>query len=105
MDDRINPAADFDLNERPNRDLQNSETHGRRGGLFMTEHCAHDRPGRIAFAATLPRWLAVDCSDSPTAAMTQDYLRPCLTNAPSCLQAARTALVTPWDPVSATRSQ
>jgi hypothetical protein len=24
------------------------------GGLFMTEYCAHDRPGRIAFAAKLP---------------------------------------------------
>ena len=24
------------------------------GGLFMTEYCAHDWPGRIAFAAKLP---------------------------------------------------
>jgi uncharacterized protein (TIGR00266 family) len=24
------------------------------GGLFMTEYCAHDRPGRVAFAAKLP---------------------------------------------------
>jgi hypothetical protein len=24
------------------------------GGLFMTEYCAHDRPGRSAFAAKLP---------------------------------------------------
>ena len=36
-----------------------------------------------------PHCPVVDCSDSPTAAMTQDYLRPCLTNAASCLQAVR----------------
>jgi hypothetical protein len=59
------------------------------GGLFMTEHCAHDRPGRVAFAAKLPPLAGGDCSDSPTAAMTQDYLRPRLTNAASCLQVAR----------------
>ena len=46
------------------------------GGLFMTDYCAHDLPGRSAFAAKLPHWPVVDCSDSPTAAMTQDYLRP-----------------------------
>ena len=64
-------------------------------GLFMTEYCAHDLPGRSAFAAKLPHWPVVDCSDSPTAAMTQDNLRPCLTNAASCLQAARMLGETP----------
>src|SRR4029077_16407551 len=37
----------------------------------------------------------VDCSESPTAAMTQDYLRPCLTNTAFCLQAVHMLTETP----------
>ena len=51
MDDRINPAADFDPNGRRNRDLWNSVNAWRPADLFMTEYCAHDLPGRSAFAA------------------------------------------------------
>ena len=59
------------------------------GDLFMTEYCARDQPGRIAFGAKLPHWPVVDCGDSPTAAMTEDYLRLRMTNVAPWLKAAR----------------